>query len=126
MARAQIQAVLVLATRCGPQHRSLALPRVHGAGPAEVSRVLRPDGCFLLAGVRTETEVDAVRAQVRTSGLALLSEHVVTEPQESTEIPRVFRAQFQQFAGLTGSHIDEGLHSRQVVYFTWTLGKAGV
>lgn len=107
---------------------------------AEASRVLRPHGRFVLADVWNAPEVDAARAQVRTSGLALLGEHVVTDNVLAAlehghdrkltlirqKIPRLFRAQFRQFAGLAGSHIYEGLRSRRVVYFIWTLGKDGV
>jgi ubiquinone/menaquinone biosynthesis C-methylase UbiE len=106
----------------------------------EASRVLRPGGRLVLADVRSAPEVDTVRAQVQTSGLALLGEHLVTDNVLAAlerghdrkltlirqKIPRLFRAQFRQFAGLAGSHIYEGLRSRRFVYFIWALGKDGM
>jgi ubiquinone/menaquinone biosynthesis C-methylase UbiE len=81
-----------------------------------VVRVLRPNGYFLYADMRYAEELETWRAQLRETGLELLSEEDITlnviqalvlSKERRTKliqhyVPRILHGAFAEFAGLTG------------------------
>ena len=114
----------------------------HGYGSlerffAEVRRVLRPGGWFLYTDHRGPHQLDAWRAEIRASGLALERETEITEnvvaaldhddQRKRTLIdrkcPRWFRRSFHEFAATRGSAAYERFRSGSTRYFSFRLRK---
>ena len=88
----------------------------------EVARVLKPNGYFLYADMRYIDEVDHWRAQLRNTGLQLLSEENLTlnvikalalDYERKLRLidqyaPRLLRKPFNEFAGMTGASLTRG------------------
>ena len=106
---------------------------------AEVTRVLRPGGCFLYADLREPPEMAALEKQlqalpgmtVRESedltpqvAAALTADHGRKEQMIAQLIPESQRAMFREFAGLAGSKIHRSLSDRSLLYFRWMLVKS--
>ena len=103
---------------------------------AEVTRVLRPGGCFLFADLREAPEMAALEKQlaalpgmevVETEDLtpnvaaALTADHGRKQQMIGELIPESQRAMFREFAGLEGSKIHRNLTSRHLLYYRWAL-----
>ena len=103
---------------------------------AEVTRVLRPGGCFLYADLREAPEMAALEKQlaalpgmevVETEDLtanvaaALTADHGRKQQMIDQLIPESQRAMFREFAGLEGSKIHRNLTSRHLLYYRWAL-----
>lgn len=102
---------------------------------AEVRRVLRPGGTFAWADLRAAYEVDATRADLRSSGLVPVAEADVTaevlhalrldDARRSvlvdSWIPRVARPLFRPFAALDGTRTHERFTTGDLRYLTARL-----
>ena len=106
---------------------------------AEVTRVLRPGGCFLFADLREAPEMAALNQQLRdlrgmlileTEDLtpqvaaALSSDHGRKEQMITKLIPPSQRPMFREFAGMAGSKIHRSLNDRSLLYQRWMLVKS--
>jgi len=107
---------------------------------AGVCRVLRPNGYFLFADHRERGEFDALRGQLRGTGLTLLREQTITpnvlraldsdnarkQKLIKAKVPRALQGIFCEFAGITGTR---GVYARFVrgdkEYFSFVLQKRG-
>jgi SAM-dependent methyltransferase len=97
---------------------------------AEVTRVLRPGGAFVWADLRGAGDVEAVRAQLVSSGLAVVRERDITaavlhalhlDDERKAAlvrawIPRPFRALVRPFAGLEGTRNEVGFAAGTLRY----------
>ena len=104
---------------------------------SEVFRVLRAGGHFVLADLRPAEEIPALREQLCSVGLRLVKQEIITtnvlaalnDDHERKrdliheKIPRLFRAQFQQFAGLRDSPIYKAIRERRAEYVSYVLRK---
>jgi SAM-dependent methyltransferase len=93
---------------------------------SEVARVLKPNGYFLYADMRYLDEVDHWRAQLRRTGLRLLSEENITpnviralalDRERKRKLidqyaPRLLRKPFNEFAGMTGAGLAPDSNNR--------------
>ncbi|MEE8151634.1 MAG: class I SAM-dependent methyltransferase [candidate division NC10 bacterium] len=103
----------------------------------QVKRVLRKDGYFLYADLHRKGNIDTLYEQLRRSGLTLIKETNITpnvlealdlDNNRKTVliqqlVPKVLLNTFQQFAGLKGTTIYEGLRSGSVIYLSFVLQK---
>ena len=103
---------------------------------AEVHRVLRPGGCFLFADFRSRAEIDALRCELRASGLALVSETVITpnvfrslelDNGRKLELIERFgapvRSYFDRFAAMQGTDMFESFGTGENEYISCVLAK---
>jgi SAM-dependent methyltransferase len=104
---------------------------------SEVCRVLRASGHFVLADLRPAEEIPALREQLCSAGLRLVRQEIITENVLAAldddherkralineKIPRLIRAQFQQFAGLRDSPIYQAIRERRAEYVSYVLRK---
>jgi SAM-dependent methyltransferase len=104
---------------------------------SEVFRVLRSGGHFLFADLRPTEQISVLREQLGSAGLRLITGVVITpNVLEALEcdherrqafirerIPRLFRAQFHQFAGLRDTPIYKAIRDRRVEYVSYVLRK---
>jgi hypothetical protein len=104
---------------------------------AEVERVLRRGGTFLLADFRRADAMDELRAALLQSGLSLVAERDITpnilkamdvDHPHRTEfiketVPRPLVGLAHQFAGTTGTKINKRLRMGETVYFSSVLRK---
>jgi ubiquinone/menaquinone biosynthesis C-methylase UbiE len=107
----------------------------------EVRRVLREGGYFLCADFRPSEKMDALRSQVRRSGLSVVREADITKnvtealtlgnERRTARIKATFRRPlirriFLQFAGTKGSRIYEMFKSRKYIYLSFVIQKPPV
>ena len=104
---------------------------------SEVSRVLRNGGHFLFADLYPAEQIPGLREQLGSAGLRWVKEEIITanvltaldgdhERKQGLireNIPRLFRAQFQQFAGLRDSAIYRAIRERRLEYVSYVLWK---
>jgi len=104
---------------------------------SEVCRVLRASGHFVLADLRPAEEIRALREQLCSAGLRLVRQEIITanvlaaldydherkRALINEKIPRLIRAQFQQFAGLRDSPIYQAIRERRAEYVSYVLRK---
>jgi SAM-dependent methyltransferase len=114
-------------------HCYLSMPRAI----SEVCRVLRAGGQFVLADLRPAEEIAALRQQLCSAALHLVSQKIITanvlaaldddhdrkQALIHEKIPRLFRAQFQRFAGLRDSPIYQAIRERRAEYVSYVLIK---
>lgn len=106
---------------------------------AEVTRVLRPGGCFLYADLREAPEMADLEKQLQALPGMTVSETEDLTPQVAAAltaddgrkqqmitrlIPESQRAMFREFAGLAGSKIHRNLRDRTLLYQRWMLVKS--
>lgn len=103
----------------------------------EVKRVLRKDGYFLLADIRTAKDFRLLEQQIANSGMQLLSEENISqnvrlaieleEPIKQKRIqdniPKWLQGIFKEFAGVAGSKCHKQLASGELVYYRFVLRK---
>lgn len=104
----------------------------------EVIRVLRPGGCFLFADLREAEEMPKLEALLAAQTEWEMIEHeditaLVLAALKADEgrkramidslVPASQRALFDEFAGLEGSKIMNGLESRAIVYHRFAMRK---
>jgi ubiquinone/menaquinone biosynthesis C-methylase UbiE len=104
---------------------------------SEVFRVLRVGGHFVFADLHPAEQIPTLREQLGSAGLRWVKEEIITanvlaalngdhERKRALireKIPRLFRAQFQQFAGLRDSAIYHAIRERRVEYVSYVLRK---
>ena len=104
---------------------------------SEVSRVLRNGGHFLFADLYPAEQIPKLRERLGSAGLRWVKEEIITtnvlaaldcdhERKQGIireNIPRPFRAQFQQFAGLRDSAIYRAIRERRLEYVSYVLCK---
>jgi SAM-dependent methyltransferase len=104
---------------------------------SEVFRVLRGGGHFLFADLRPAEQISMLREQLSSTGLRLVKGVIITQnvlealdcDHERRQafirqrIPRLFRAQFQQFAGLRETPIYKAIRDRRLEYVSYVLRK---
>ena len=104
---------------------------------AEVRRILRFGGYFLLTDFRSPVGLDELRRALFRSGLKMLDEKNITrnvflsmeqENREKLELiekitPPEMRQEFEEFAGTEGSPIYEGLKNGDARYVSYVLQK---
>lgn len=97
---------------------------------SEVRRVLRPGGYLLHADVGLPQDAEAFRKELQQAGLTMLDEQDITSnvlravqldndrklALIDAHMPRWFRKQFQQLAGVEGSKINNLLRRGDIVY----------
>ncbi|MDA3949689.1 MAG: methyltransferase domain-containing protein [Spirochaeta sp.] len=105
---------------------------------AEVRRVLRPEGTFLLTDMRWYPDMEALKAQIREAGFAIESEvdiapNVVRALERDNErkveliqrrVPKMFLSAFSEFAGTIGSDRYRAFADGRMNYFSWNLRPA--
>lgn len=103
----------------------------------EAKRVLRPGGIFLCTDMRDRDRIDMLEQQMKDSGMELLQsinisgnvvkaiemEDAIKKDRIAGQIPKKFRAAFEEFAGVKGSAIHEGLKNGNLVYKEFILRK---
>jgi ubiquinone/menaquinone biosynthesis C-methylase UbiE len=103
----------------------------------EVSRVLRPGGSFAYADFREEKRLEEWGANLRDSGMRVLSEtnitpNVVAALDADNErkamlirklVPKPLLAACENFAGMRGSAIYQGFRSGRLVYKLFVMEK---
>lgn len=104
---------------------------------SEVKRVLKETGYFLLTDFRDQAGLVALRAQLENCGLKLISETEITqnviraiEEEDKLKkerirkhIPDRIHGMFEQFAGVIGSKVHQGLVNKDMVYYQFVLQK---
>ncbi|HYM17150.1 MAG TPA: class I SAM-dependent methyltransferase [Micropepsaceae bacterium] len=100
---------------------------------AEVRRVLRPDGHFLYADLRSPSEVEALVGSLRKSGLEILEWENITanvvhalkldsarrRELERANVPWFLRHAIRTFAGAPGTRIPSALENGDLVYLVF-------
>jgi SAM-dependent methyltransferase len=97
----------------------------------EVARVLRPGGYFLFADLRGAAEMEDLKRMVReTKGFEIVSEENISagvvaamEADEARKremigrlVPPAVRPLFEEFAGMRGGQVFEGLKNGGLIY----------
>jgi ubiquinone/menaquinone biosynthesis C-methylase UbiE len=105
----------------------------------EVRRVLRPNGQFLWADLRSAKDAAALHEYVARSGLEILEQEDITAGVVEAlrrdsrrklalierSVGRLLRYTFQEFAAVEGSGIYRAFQDRTAVYLRYVLKKAG-
>ncbi len=105
---------------------------------AEVSRVLKPGGHFLLTDIRLKDELPNLKQQISACSLSLLEEmditnHVVRALDADHDkrmnaiqehVPKAFLGPFMEFAGVQGSTVLENLRTGTSVYVSFFMHKS--
>lgn len=103
----------------------------------EVKRVLRQGGYFLYADLRGKDKMDTLYKQLRRSGMSVIKETNITSNVSEAlnldnkrkmmliqqAVPKLLLNTFQEFAGVKGSTIDEGLRTERVIYQSFVVRK---
>jgi len=104
---------------------------------AEVKRVLRPGGYFVITDMRDPKNLPAFEQTLLGSGLSLVSQKVISEnvvraieleddlkrARIRRQVPPRYVKFFEEFGGVKGSQIDKDLRSGALVYFWYVLKK---
>ncbi|MBX2892377.1 MAG: class I SAM-dependent methyltransferase [Saprospiraceae bacterium] len=104
---------------------------------AEVKRVLRPGGYFLITDMRDPKNLATFEQTLLGSGLSLVAKKVISEnvvqaialeddmkrARIRRQIPARYVKFFEEFGGVKGSQIDEDLRSGKLIYFWYVLQK---
>jgi ubiquinone/menaquinone biosynthesis C-methylase UbiE len=104
---------------------------------AEVKRVLRPGGYFVIADNRNAEDLEAFEQDLLGSGLSLVSKKNISENvvkaialEDSAKrarirehIPAHYSKFFEEFGGVKGSQTDNDLRSGAIVYFWYVMRK---
>lgn len=104
---------------------------------AEVGRVLRPGGHFVITDMRDPKNLATFEQTLLDSGLRLVSKKVISEnvvkaialedeakrARIRRQIPPRYVKFFEEFGGVQGSQIDKDLRSGALVYFWYVLRK---
>ena len=102
----------------------------------EVSRILRPGGYFLFADLRGRAEMDELKGMLReTRGFEIVGEEDIsagvvaameadeTRKQQMIQrlVPPAIRPLFEEFAGMRGGQVFEGLKNRSLIYARFVI-----
>jgi SAM-dependent methyltransferase len=105
---------------------------------AEVSRILRRGGHFLFADLREPAEMQNLRNLLgKTRGFSILEEDNITPgvvaamSQDTVRkremiralVPSAIRPLFNEFAGLAGGQVFDGLRNGRLVYYRFQIRK---
>lgn len=104
---------------------------------AEVKRVLRPGGHFLITDMRDPKNVAAFERTLLDAGMTLVSQKVISpnvvraialeddakRARIRRQVPARYVKFFEEFGGVKGSQIDKDLQSGALVYFWYVLRK---
>ncbi|MEX2444250.1 MAG: class I SAM-dependent methyltransferase [Alkalispirochaeta sp.] len=102
---------------------------------AEVRRVLRPEGSFLLTDMRWHEDMDVLKGQIAEAGFTIEQEiniapNVVQALERDNErkveliksrVPKMFLSAFSEFAGTIGSDRYRAFADGRMNYFSWNL-----
>ncbi len=106
---------------------------------AEVRRVLRPEGTFLLTDMRWHEDMTVLKQQIADAGFTIQQEiniapNVVSALERdnqrkveliSQRVPRMFLSAFSEFAGTIGSDRYKAFADGRMNYFSWNLLPTG-
>jgi ubiquinone/menaquinone biosynthesis C-methylase UbiE len=101
----------------------------------EVSRILRPDGCFLFTDFRYDFEMEELKEALKLSGMSVLKERIINNEVVAALdadderrrrlvkklIPGFLHKTGLNFAGATGSETYNQFASGKYVYFSYVL-----
>ena len=104
---------------------------------SEVSRVLKPEGYFLLADFRNKNVIDLLRKQLRVSGLRIVKEEVITpniikaldldsdrrERIIEKRVPKLLHKPSKALAGVKGTVVYNSFVTRRKEYLNFVLQK---
>jgi len=104
---------------------------------AEVKRVLRPGGHFVITDMRDPKNLPTFEQTLLNSGLSLVSQKVISEnvvraieleddlkrARIRRQVPPRYVKFFEEFGGVKGSQIDKDLCSGALVYFWYVMRK---
>ena len=104
---------------------------------AEVKRVLKPGGYFLITDMRDPKNLAAFEQTLLGSGLGLVSQKVISpnvvkaieledelkRARIRRQVPARYVKFFEEFGGVKNSQIDKDLRSGNLVYFWYVLRK---
>ena len=104
---------------------------------AEVKRVLKPGGYFLITDMRDPKNITPFEQTLLGSGLSLVSQKVISpnvvkaieleddlkRARIRRQIPARYVKFFEEFGGVKGSQIDKDLRGGSLVYFWYVLRK---
>ncbi len=104
---------------------------------AEVKRVLRPGGYFVITDMRDPKNLPALEETLLGSGLHLVGKKVISpnvvkaieleddlkRARISRQVPARYVKMIEEFGGVKGSQIDKNLRSGSLVYFWYVLKK---
>jgi ubiquinone/menaquinone biosynthesis C-methylase UbiE len=105
---------------------------------AEVRRVLRPGGTFLLTDMRWLDDMEVLKAQITAAGFEIdrevnIAPNVVRALERDNErkvelmkrrVPKMFLSAFSEFAGTIGSDRYRAFADGRMNYFSWNLRPA--
>lgn len=105
---------------------------------AEVRRVLRPEGTFLLTDMRWHEDMETLKGQIAEAGFVIEQEiniapNVVRALERDNErkvelmrrrVPKMFLSAFSEFAGTIGSDRYRAFADGRMNYFSWNLRPA--
>ncbi|MBN8679413.1 MAG: class I SAM-dependent methyltransferase [Chitinophagales bacterium] len=105
---------------------------------AEVARVLKPEGVFLITDMRDPNNIAKFEQSLLGSGLQLVSQAVINDHiEEAIEneddlkrariraaVPAQYVKFFEEFGGVKGSQIHKDVRDRKLIYFWYKLKKS--
>jgi SAM-dependent methyltransferase len=105
---------------------------------AEVKRVLRPGGYFVITDMRDPKNMESFEQTLLGAGMTLISKKIISEnvvraieledaskrARIRNQVPARYVRFFEEFGGVKGSQIDKDLRSGSLVYFWYVLQKA--
>lgn len=106
---------------------------------AEVARILRPGGHFLITDMRDPNNLDRFEKRLLGSGLELVSKQVINpntlksiEMEDDLKrkriraaVPPRYVAFFEEFSGVKGSQVQKDFEEGRLIYFWYVLRKKG-
>ncbi|MBK8193081.1 MAG: class I SAM-dependent methyltransferase [Lewinellaceae bacterium] len=104
---------------------------------AEVKRVLRPGGYFLITDMRDPRNIPGFEETLLSAGMSLVSQKVISpnvvraieleddmkRARIRKQVPARYVKFIEEFGGVKGSQIDKDLRSGALVYFWYVLQK---